>query len=994
MTAHETSDETRTYRLLLLGGWEDVEPSTDLARDRWSSSSHSGALERLNPFVDSCDSVILHPNGPVPGTFPESRGLTRTTDRGTNRESAVILDRLRRLGIEGVNLVNLATPQLNPQDLGINLQALEQAGIRGFGAGLTLQEARLPYRVTLPSEVGGGEIHLHGFLAEGATQSREPVTVRSSMLRLPDVPSARSNLTRPDSLQIALPAWGRTTRWRTNYEYQLAHRLLSKDYDLVLGQGGSTVKEVHRKLQRWVVYDIGGGVSQWSGETGSEPNLPILLRPILEVRCRGEKRTVSLKLYPVYSHAFGGNGRGKPVSKESFADLLETLSSRSVRPWRFNNQALTTATDPLGQHLSLDLGSWPIGRRPARLDPASRDGDPGEWPFRGPRGDLQDRVLAMDKHIGAALLSLGAESEGGKTQWLSKSAALIQLGDKRLLARGYWGQETPVGTAIAADKVLMADLLEKGNVLTPATRIVASADEAVQVAQEIGSPVVLKPRSGNKSKGVSTSLSSEAEIRGAFDFARQYSTEVIIQQHIDAADELRVMASSAGAVAAVKRLMPHVVGDGISTVRQLIDDKNLQRSLNPALAGRSIPIDALTHNELERRGIDMEYVPELREVITVRSVGGVSVGADTFQAFETISHDVKEAATRAVAAIPGLDWGGVDLLLEKETSRTYVIEVNAAAGYGSAVFPTYGRPRDVGSAAWSSRFSGTATTHGGPIELPHFNRAPVEMIGGQGLDPGLPPVVPFSKLLRSSLVRLGYTFVPRGAVLDWVLSPDGKGSWLRRDGMTIADRSVVVSVLKRHEWVLNLLDLAEVPRTRARRVNSMGTVKRFAEGRVSYITLAPVSVAWEDCSDVILPTREVLEQANLMKKNLVQARPSGRRFRILASERKAWVVTASTKQKPSDSEQVVAACRVAVEAVRAIPELRWCAVDVVVRPSAFREGRRSSVLVEGLTLRPRYSHEDKIIAGDMDEFCRGLIEGFSWRAADKELTSAGDLSTM
>lgn len=113
---------------------------------------------------------------------------------------------------------------------------------------------------------------------------------------------------------------------------------------------------------------------------------------------------------------------------------------------------------------------------------------------------------------------------------------------------------------------------------------------------------------------------------------------------------------------------------------------------------------------------------------------------------------------------------------------------------------------------------------------------------------------------------------------------------------------------------------------------------------------------------------------SLPGKMRVQARSRGRHLRILASREEAAVVIAKNTPGPLDDAHLATAGKQAVEAVRAIPELHWAAVDLVVRPSRLRENRSGGVLVEGLTLTPRFSPTDRIIAGDLDGFCRSIID--------------------
>src|SRR5699024_6676997 len=114
-------------------------------------------------------------------------------------------------------------------------------------------------------------------------------------------------------------------------------------------------------------------------------------------------------------------------------------------------------------------------------------------------------------------------------------------------------------------KMLTAELLQEAGTPTPRTVPVDSVEAAIEAAATIPGPVVVKPRDGNKSRGVFTNLVSDEEIKEAYAAAREHGSEVIVQEYIDAAEEMRVMASPDRAVAVIKRVLPHVVGDGRST---------------------------------------------------------------------------------------------------------------------------------------------------------------------------------------------------------------------------------------------------------------------------------------------------------------------------------------------------------------------------------------------------------------------------------------------
>lgn len=826
------------YRTLILGDFHFGESYLGEGERSLADHGYDHSTVHLEPFIDTCDSFILNLETPLvdPAEYPPP--VKKAYLHWGDPQRTV--HQLKKLKVDAVSLGNNHTLDRGYAGLEATFQKLSGAGISWFGAGRSITQAQTPYRIALPDRVGGGEVHFHGSYQYASRNERfgSYATEDSpgcAPLRESAVPYARAHSNRPDTFQVAFPHWGANYQWRSNLQYRLTHRLLNKNYDLVLGHGGHALQEVIRKQQRWVVYGIGNGnfmsAGRWDRFVERNRILPLSFWTVLEVELNGDgHRRAVLKLYPVYSDNRDTNYQPKPVETDDFQRAVESLRARSNRPWRFDNPAQSTDRDDLGHFLALDLGEWPIGSKPSRLVSPGIDGDPGDWPLRSTSTELEDKVLKLDKHLGASMLAMGAEASGGSAKWMTSRFALISCQGKRLLASGYGVTESALGVAIVQDKVLTAQLLENNGVATPKTYLAKSAEHALQLADEIQGPVVVKPRYGVKSRGVSTGLTDPEDIREAFVRARQAGRQIIVQQHVEAAEELRVMASPEKAMAVNGRVLPHVIGDGTSTVEQLIVDKNRQRALNPSLYRRPIPVDVLTRRHLERTGLSLAHVPALGQTITVRNVAGLSVGGDTFQSISETSDKLKDEAIKAIAAIPGLGWGGVDLLVEKATGKPYVIEINDHAAYGAALFPAYGQPRDVGSEVWNLRFEATAYDKAAEPETVALAHRAVPVVPTEIAAKGR---VDFSRLFEASLRRHNITLKRVSPQVRDLRSPDGESTWVTRDGLTAADRTVAQRLLTRHKWVCWALREADVPCPRSAVVSSAAEVDSFMAGRVS-----------------------------------------------------------------------------------------------------------------------------------------------------------------
>jgi len=68
-------------------------------------------------------------------------------------------------------------------------------------------------------------------------------------------------------------------------------------------------------------------------------------------------------------------------------------------------------------------------------------------------------------------------------------------------------------------------------------------------------------------------------------------------------------------------------------------------------------------------------------------------GGEIIYITELVSDDIKETALDGIAAIPGMNCGGIDIMIKGFDDRTpTIIEVNAFPLLSVTQYPTYGRP--------------------------------------------------------------------------------------------------------------------------------------------------------------------------------------------------------------------------------------------------------------------------------------------------------------
>ena len=337
---------------------------------------------------------------------------------------------------------------------------------------------------------------------------------------------------------------------------------------------------------------------------------------------------------------------------------------------------------------------------PAELRP---DGAvPRDFDFAAERDEFIR--YAQRRHLGPSTMSLVRAAEERKIPWIRvNEQSLIQFGHGRYQQRiqaTVTSRTSHIAVELASDKEETNRILGNLGLPVPRQRLVQGEDDAVEAAERIGYPVVVKPFNANHGRGITIHITTADEVRKAFHVAREHSRSVIIESFITG-DDHRMLVIDGKLVAVSKRVPGHVVGDGVHTVEQLVEDvnKDPRRGIGHEKVLTRLTFDHQAETMLARKGYTRETVPAPGERVFLRSTGNLSTGGTATDLTDVVHPDNVEMATRAVKAI-GLDVGGVDFL-STDVTESYkevggaICEINAAPGFRMHMAPSEGRPRDV-----------------------------------------------------------------------------------------------------------------------------------------------------------------------------------------------------------------------------------------------------------------------------------------------------------
>ncbi len=401
-------------------------------------------------------------------------------------------------------------------------------------------------------------------------------------------------------------------------------------------------------------------------------------------------------------HAEGGEG------DISLAHVLQTaalaLQAQAGCPVTFARTAATT--DAGVYQVVVEYSEEAVGRKAFEDAQQLIQAALGQGTFDAEKSVAALRELDEDERLGPSTGSIvdAAVARGIPYRRLTRGS-LVQFGwgsKQRRIQAAEIDSTSAVAESIGQDKDLTKRLLHAAGVPVPLGKPVESLDEAWEVAQKVGLPVVVKPQDGNQGKGVTVNITDRAQLDTAYRNAAEYGT-VMVERFLPGHD-FRLLVVGDQLVAAARREPPQVLGDGQHTVRELIDQVNLdpRRGEGHATSLTKIRLDEIAVARLTAQDLTPDSVPPKGQRVILRNNANLSTGGTATDVTDDVHPEV---AARAIAAaqMVGLHICGVDMVAETvlrplEEQGGGFVEVNAAPGLRMHLAPSYGKPRNVGQA--------------------------------------------------------------------------------------------------------------------------------------------------------------------------------------------------------------------------------------------------------------------------------------------------------
>ena len=321
--------------------------------------------------------------------------------------------------------------------------------------------------------------------------------------------------------------------------------------------------------------------------------------------------------------------------------------------------------------------------------------------------DIQEmRELRESDRLGPSTGSIIEEAERRGIPWIRLNKySLCQLGyganQKRIQAT-VTSETSSIGVELACDKEDTKYLLEQAEIEVPRGDIIRRERSLESTCDYVGFPLVIKPIDGNHGRGITVNIQNYDDALEAFRHAKDSSKSgaIIVEKYIEGED-YRLLVINNRLVAAAIRTPAHVIGDGKSTVQELIDETNKdpRRGYGHEKVLTQITVNELTKTIIKDAGYTLDSVIKEGERLILKDTANLSTGG-TAEDITDIVHPANVSMAERISKIIDLDICGIDIMttdISKPLSETggAVLEVNAGPGFRMHLAPTTGLPRNV-----------------------------------------------------------------------------------------------------------------------------------------------------------------------------------------------------------------------------------------------------------------------------------------------------------
>jgi glutamate--cysteine ligase len=312
-----------------------------------------------------------------------------------------------------------------------------------------------------------------------------------------------------------------------------------------------------------------------------------------------------------------------------------------------------------------------------------------------------------DMELSTQILMFDAIQEGYQFEILDRDDQMLRFTYKEhqeIVKNGNITSKDPyIAHYVMENKVVTKRVLAEAGFNVPQSLEFKEIDQAMKVADlYVAKAFVIKPKSTNMGLGISIFKhgASAAEFKDALEIAFKEDGAVLIEDFAFGT-EYRFYVQDGKVLSIVNRVGANVIGDGKSTVEELVALKNQdsKRGHDHRSPLEIIALGAIEVNTLRQQGYDITSIVPEGEQVFLRENSNISTGGDSIEMLEDMHDSYKEIAVKMAKTLQ-VNITGLDLMIldihEPATADNYaLIEANFNPMMMMHIYPAYGQGKRI-----------------------------------------------------------------------------------------------------------------------------------------------------------------------------------------------------------------------------------------------------------------------------------------------------------
>ena len=297
-----------------------------------------------------------------------------------------------------------------------------------------------------------------------------------------------------------------------------------------------------------------------------------------------------------------------------------------------------------------------------------------------------------------------AIAQGVDYKILNEAKSIVEFynkGKKEIVIEGNrTNRDCYIFENITNDKYISKQIMKEAGLNVPEAILLDSSmnkqDIEYLVSPFYNTKIVVKPRNTNYGTGITvfSKKATRKQLLNAIDYAFQFDTNVLIEQYCKGM-EYRFLVVNGKCLSVAHRRNASIVGDGKSTIMDLIKAKNKEEW--HALTGCPIKIEKPVEDYLDRQGYSYQSVVPEGKRIFLRTNSNCSTGGESLDYTNIMPTKFKKIAEKAARAFDAKICG-VDIIIDDLEKDIYsIIEINDNPGYSINEWPYEGKGEKIGT---------------------------------------------------------------------------------------------------------------------------------------------------------------------------------------------------------------------------------------------------------------------------------------------------------